>query len=220
MKRPLMQGNTPSLPTQNPNRAIIAAACEHSVRYRTYWGAISPYDGPHSARGYPRIPRKMQTLSPEQSSLAQAAVVSLVTFAALALLGLVLAYWTWAWLAPRPEPRTQPAVTGARAEVAYGLFGNSGRDNGGGREGAATTGVAVGLLGIVAASGNQPSYAVLRLDAKQTVAVREGGEIEPGIRLAEVHADHVVLERSGVRETLAWPKPGKSAVPAVPRATK
>ncbi len=162
----------------------------------------------------------MQALSPERSSLAQAAVVSLVTFAALALLGVVLAYWTWAWLAPRPEPRAQSAVTGGRAELAYGLFGSARRDNGGGREGAATTGVVVGLLGIVAASGSQPSYAVLRLDAKQTVAVREGGEIEPGVRLAEVHADHVVLERSGVRETLAWPKPGKSAVPAEPRATK
>ena len=69
----------------------------------------------------------MQALSPERSSLAQAAVVSLVTFAALALLGLVLAYWTWAWLAPRPEPRAQPAVTGGRAEVAYGLFGSARR---------------------------------------------------------------------------------------------
>ena len=37
----------------------------------------------------------------------------------------------------------------------------------------------------------QPSYAVLRLDAKQTVAVREGGEIEPGVRLVEVHADRL-----------------------------
>jgi general secretion pathway protein C len=162
----------------------------------------------------------MQALSPERSSLAQAAVVSLVTFAALVLLGLVLAYWTWAWLAPRPEPRAQPAVADGRAEAAYGLFGSARRDSGGGREGAATPGVAVGLLGIVAASGSQPSYAVLRLDAKQTVAVREGGEIEPGVRLVEVHTNHVVLERSGVRETLAWPKPGKSAVPAVPRATK
>jgi len=215
MKRPLMQGNTPSLPTLIPNRAIIAIAHEHSVRYRTYQGAISPYDGPHSARGFPRIPRKMQALSPERSSLVQAAGVSLVTFAALALLGLVLAYWTWAWLAPRPEARAQSAATVGQAEIAYGLFGSARRDNS-----AAPTGNTVGLLGIVAASGSQPSYAVLRLDAKQTVAVREGGEIEPGVRLIEVHADHVVLERSGLRETLAWPKPGKSAVPASPRATK
>ncbi len=62
---------------------------------------------------------------------------------------------------------------------------------------------------MVAASGDQPGYAVLRLDAKQSVAVREGEEIEPGVRLAEVGVDDVVLERGGVRETLAWPKQGK-----------
>ena len=158
-------------------------------------------------------------ISLERSNLAHTAVVSLATAAALALLGLVLAYWTWAWLAPRPEPRAQSAVTGGRAEVAYGLFGSARRDNSGDREGAATAGIAVGLLGIVAASGRESGYAVLRLDAKQTVAVREGGEIEPGVRLAEVHTDHVVLERSGVRETLAWPKSGKPAASAAPRAT-
>ena len=158
----------------------------------------------------------MQALSPERSSLAQAAVVSLVTFAALALLGLVLAYWTWAWLAPRPEPRAQAAVQpGGRAEAAYGLFGSAS-----GNHGAAPTGTVVGLLGVVAASGNQPGYAVLRLDSKQSVAVREGGEIEPGVRLAEVHADHVVLERGGVRETLDWPKQGKSAGAAAARTDK
>jgi general secretion pathway protein C len=158
----------------------------------------------------------MQALSPNRSSLAQTAAVSLVTFAALALLGLVLAYWTWAWLAPRPEPRAQAAVQpGGRAEAAYGLFGSARGDNG-----AAPTGIVIGLLGVVAASGSQSGYAVLRLDSKQTVAVREGGEIEPGVRLAEVHADHVVLERSGVRETLDWPNQGKSAGAAAARTNK
>jgi general secretion pathway protein C len=141
--------------------------------------------------------------------------VSLVTFAALALLGLVLAYWTWAWLAPRPEPRAQSAVTGGQVEAAYGLFGSARRDNS-----AAPTGTSVGLLGVVAASGSQSSYAVLRLDAKRSVAVREGGEIEPGVRLAEVHADHVVLERSGARETLVWTKQGKSTISAAPLTSK
>jgi len=158
----------------------------------------------------------MQAISPERSRLAQTAVVSLVTFAALALLGVVLAYWTWAWLAPRPEPRAQAAVQpGGRAEAAFGLFGTARGDTG-----AAPTGIVVGLLGVVAASGGRSGYAVLRLDSKQTVAVREGREIEPGVRLAEVHADHVVLERSGVRETLAWPKQGKSAVAGAPRTSK
>src|SRR5450759_192779 len=52
----------------------------------------------------------MPAISQERSSFAQTAVISLVTFAALALLALVLAYWTWEWLAPHPEPRAQEAV--------------------------------------------------------------------------------------------------------------
>ncbi len=171
----------------------------------------------------------MQAISLERSSFAPTAVVSLVTFAALALLGLVLAYWTWAWLGPRPEPPAQAAVqsdgrgvgsTAGPTQAAYGLFGSAQRD----RSGAAPTAIAVRLLAVVAASGgrsdNRSGYAVLRLDAKQTVAVREGGEIEPGVRLAEVHADHVVLERSGVRETLAWPERNASVGTAVPVTNK
>jgi general secretion pathway protein C len=145
----------------------------------------------------------MRQLLLDRSNIAQTAVVSLVTFAALALLGLVLAYWTWAWLAPRPEPRAQAAVqAGGRVEAAYGLFGSAQRD----RNGAAPAGIAVRLLGVVAASGSRPGYAVLRLDAKKTVAVLQGADVEPGLRLAEVHVDHIVLERNGARETLAWPE--------------
>ena len=58
----------------------------------------------------------------------------------------------------------------------------------------------------------------MRLDAQRTVVVREGGDIEPGVRLVEVHADHVVLERSGQRETLAWPELSKAVVPGASRA--
>jgi general secretion pathway protein C len=148
----------------------------------------------------------MRQLLLDRSNIAQTAVVSLVTFAALALLGLVLAYWTWAWLAPRPEPRAQAALTGGRAvgptQAAYGLFGSAQRD----RNGAAPAGIAVRLLGVVAASGSRSGYAVLRLDAKKTVAVLQGADVEPGLRLAEVHVDHIVLERNGARETLAWPE--------------
>ena len=163
----------------------------------------------------------MQAISPERTSFQQSAAVTLVTFAALVLLGLVLAYWTWAWFAPRPEPRAQ-AAGGAvgLSQAAYGLFGSARRDSG-----TAPAGIPLRLLGVVAAEGGRPDassgYAVFRLDAKQAIAVREGGEIEPGVRLAEVHADHVVLERSGVRETLAWPKQGKpaAAAAAAPRAS-
>ena len=153
----------------------------------------------------------MQATSLERSNFAQTAVVSLATFGALALLGLVLAYWTWAWLAPRPEPRAQAAMqTGGRGvgstagptEAAFALFGSAQRD----RIGAAPTANALRLLGVVAASGTRPGYAVLRLDAKKTLAVLQGAEVEPGLRLVEVHVDHIVLERNGARESLAWPE--------------
>lgn len=167
----------------------------------------------------------MQAISPERSSFAQTAAVSLMTVAALALLGLVLAYWTWAWLGPRPEPRAQAVQAAGWAagpsQAASDLFGGARRDSG-----TAPAGFPLRLLGVVAADGGRSvassvassGYAVFRLDAKQSVAVREGGEIEPGVRLAEVHADHVVLERGGVQEKLAWPEKSKPATAAAPLA--
>jgi len=155
----------------------------------------------------------MQDISLDRSGLAQTTVVSLVTLAALALLGGVLAYWTWVWLAPRPELRAQPLVDPAgRVASANTLFGSVQRD----RNIAAPTGIAIKLLGIVAASGGRRGYAVVQLEARQILAVHEGEDIAPGIRLAEVHADHVILERDGARETLAWPEKNASVKSPVP----
>jgi hypothetical protein len=55
---------------------------------------------------------------------------------------------------------------------------------------------------------------------RQIVTVREGEDIAPGLRLGEVATDHVVLERGGTREILAWPmkRPvGEAAAPRVGR---
>ena len=123
-----------------------------------------------------------------------------VTLAAAALLGVVLAYWSWAFLAPAPEPRAAAAAEArAAASSAHGLFGNARASQSAG---------AVRLTGVAAASGGRRGHAVLRLDGKRTLAVLQGEDVEPGLRLAEVHADHIVLERNGVRETLAWPQKG------------
>jgi general secretion pathway protein C len=149
----------------------------------------------------------MQALPFQREHVAENALVALMTFIALVLLAVVLAYWMWAWFAPRPEPRAPAAVQarGANLEVANGLFGSAQ-----GAKGSAANSGSAKLVGVVAASGSRPGYAVLRLDAKKSVAVQQGEEIEPGLRLAEVHADHVVLDRSGAREKLPLPeKAGK-----------
>lgn len=127
----------------------------------------------------------------------------LPNFAAVALLGALLAYWSWTWLGPAPAPRAPSAAMAAGAAAAGGLFGAV-------KQGAAAAGFgAIQLVGVVAATGDQRGHAVLRLDGKQTVAVLQGQDIEPGLHLAEVHADHVVLERNGAREALAWPEKGR-----------
>jgi general secretion pathway protein C len=148
----------------------------------------------------------MQLNALGRPDLARTAIVYLGTFSALILLGVVLAYWTWTVFAPRTEPRMWPAAEpAARVASAQGLFGGSPR----GRTAAASAGSAIKLLGVVAATGGRPGYAVVQLEARSSLAVREGGDIAPGIRLVEVHPDRVVLDRNGARETLAWPKAKK-----------
>jgi general secretion pathway protein C len=134
---------------------------------------------------------------------------------AVALLGAVLAYWTWAWFAPRAEPRVETsAVQNASVASAGTIFGNVPRA----QAAAAPTGIAIKLLGVVAASGGRRGYAVMQLEGKQILAVHEVEDVAPGIRLAEVRADHVILERNGVRETLALPERKGAATASGPAA--
>jgi general secretion pathway protein C len=124
---------------------------------------------------------------------------SAANLAALALLGVVLAYWTWVWLAPAAAARAPAAPESLSSSVSSArLFGSA-------SAGAAASG-SIRLIGIVAAWGERRGHAVLRLDGKTTVAVLQGEDIEPGLRLAEVHVDHIVMERSGAREVLTWPE--------------
>lgn len=138
-----------------------------------------------------------------RSDAVQKLTVRLVNLAALTLLGFVLAYWTWQWLAPAPQPRaTGGTVISAKASDADTLFGSAPAKTGE----TAQTSSSVKLLGVAAASGDRYGHAVLQADGKRVLAVREGGEVLPGLRLVEVWPDHVILDRSGIREKLALPR--------------
>ena len=134
----------------------------------------------------------------------QQAAVRVATLTALLLLGFVLAYWTWEWAAPKPElssfATTDVPPPSPDADRVFGAAAG-----GGAAAAQASTGT-IKLLGVAAASGQRPGHAVLQADGKRVLAVREGEEISPGLSLAEVRADHVVLERGGVREKLVLPK--------------
>lgn len=136
-----------------------------------------------------------------QSTIAQSALVAALTLAALTALCGVLAYWTWIWFGPKSAARLEaPPEQLSRVDAAYTLFGGQ-------RSSApAPTALAIKLLGVVASSATGTGYAVMQVEANKTLAVREGGDVAPGIRLAQVDKGQVVLERNGVRETLTLPE--------------
>ena len=135
--------------------------------------------------------------------VAEKLAVYAANLAALALLALVLAYWTWQWFAPRAEAISPIVSEAPRVETAAGLFGDA--------PAAGATGSAYTLVGIAAATGGRAGHAVLRIDNARTVAVREGEEISAGVKVSEVHSDRVVIDERGVRRTLEWPKPNRAA---------
>jgi general secretion pathway protein C len=142
----------------------------------------------------------MVGISPRRTNFAQSALVFAATLAALTLLSAVLAYWTWAWLAPRPAPRARMNDEAQlRIDAAYNLFGGARRNA------AAPAALAIKVLGVVAASGGNTGYAIVQVESNRIMAAREGSDIAPGIRLAQVQAGQIILERNGTRETLALP---------------
>jgi general secretion pathway protein C len=162
-----------------------------------------------------RLYRGMLAMQFDRSNLSQRALVTVVTIAAVTAFSLVAAYWTWTWFAPRPEWRA-PASAGNTGGAAGTLFGAAAKE----RNAAAPTGIAIRLLGIVAATAGRKGYAVMEVEPRQIMAVHEGDDVAPGIRLAEVEPDHVTLERNGRPETLTWPEKNKPAEPAPVRTNR
>src|SRR5262249_33490395 len=138
----------------------------------TTTGCAVLYGNHYGLRAAPTLParasRKMQVLSLERPGLVQTAAVSLVTLAALALAATVLAHWTWARGAPHAEPRAAPAAEPTSGITsAQNLFGTLQRE----RNAAAPTGIAVKLLGVVAASRGRRGYAVIQIEGRDILAV-------------------------------------------------
>ena len=126
---------------------------------------------------------------------------ALATSAALLLLCAVMAYWTWAWLAPDTAVITPEAAAPQRTDAAKQLFGGGAQNP----LPATASGPVVRLTG-VAAAGNGESYAVLQIDAGRAITVREGADIMPGMRLLQVMPSGIVIEHHGRRETIALPE--------------
>ena len=103
---------------------------------------------------------------------------------------LLLAKHAWVLFAPSEHavPGTTVATQSAQAEQ---LFGSVSATN------ASASLNGIRPIGIFASRKN--GFAVLLTDTGQ-IGVGVGGQVAPGVRLIETHADFVILERDGVRQ--------------------
>ena len=118
-----------------------------------------------------------------------------------------LAYWTWVFVAP---PSASPAPTSAPADVDLAaiarLFGGSAPSVTG-----ATTVDGLALKGVVAPTPGVSASAIFAPRAGKDISVFIGEEVRPGVKLAEVLPDHVIVSRAGTRERIDLAEPHSAA---------
>lgn len=115
-----------------------------------------------------------------------------------------LAYWSMQLFKPPLRPVAAPpraAQQVVRTEAAAALLGGR------------TANVAVAsnyqLRGIIFSGSPHNSVAILSADGKPAQAVRVDMEIAPGVKIAEVHRDYVLLSEGGATKRVELPESAK-----------
>lgn len=121
---------------------------------------------------------------------------SFATFLLVLALAWQLAYWTWVFVAPRTS--TSVAAPGREVDLAAvaALFGATAPGP------ASATPASLRLKGVVAPTPGVAASAIFGTGSGRDLAVFVGGEVQSGVKLAEVHPDHVILSRGGVKERI------------------
>lgn len=151
----------------------------------------------------------MATVTEPVEQQRTGALGNLVLLALVLVLAFQLAYWTWVFLSP---PRSAVTVT-EQADVDLAavarMFGAAPP---------AGTGVAsssgLRLKGVVAPTPGVAASAIFSAGTGKDIAVYVEREVQPGVKLAEVHPDHVIVARAGVRERIDLEAPRSTAAQA------
>lgn len=130
--------------------------------------------------------------TPERNLLGDLVMVVLVL-----VLAWQLAHWTWIFAtpAPAPAPATSPTDNLVDLGVAARLFGGS----------AATTTTSVPglkLKGVVAPTPGTAASAIFSTGTGRDLSIFVGNDVQPGVKLVEVHPDHAIVARAGVEERI------------------
>jgi len=126
-------------------------------------------------------------------------------FGTLVVVALVLvaawqaAYWTWVFVAPPPVAASAAPQAGVDLAAVARLFGAAPPT---GASSTTPTSAQLRLKGVIAPTPGVEASAIFSTGAGKDVAVHIDREVEPGTKLVEVHPDHVVVARAGVRSRI------------------
>ena len=134
---------------------------------------------------------------------------TILVVALVLVLAYQLAYWTWVFVAPAPRPA--PATS--RADVDFDAIA---RIFGASPPGAVATTSSLRLTGVVAPTPGVEASAIFAGPSGKDVSVYLDGEVQPGVKLVEVHPEHAVVSRAGVRERVDLETP-RNVAAASPR---
>lgn len=151
----------------------------------------------------------MAAISPPADSPGLAGRLAVV--ALVLALAWLLAHWTWVFVAPAPRAATPAAAGDVDFDAIARLFGA-------GPPSAAPAASGLRLKGVIAPTPGVEASAIFAGPGGRDVAVYLDGEVQPGVKLVEVHPDHAIVARAGVRERVELEKPRALASAAVPGA--
>jgi general secretion pathway protein C len=123
-----------------------------------------------------------------------------------------LAYWTWVFVAPPKVAAPAPAQQQVDLAAVARLFGADAPAGG-----SASAGLK--LKGVIAPTPGTAASAIFSKGSGRDLAVYIDNDIEPGLKLIEVHPDHVIVSRAGARSRIELEEPrstqaaGRGATP-------
>ena len=110
-----------------------------------------------------------------------------------------LAHWFWRFSAPPPRPGVASEASAVDPAAIARLFGAA-PPAGSTTSAAASSGLR--LKGVVAPTPGVAASAIFSTGSGRDIAVYIDREVQPGVKLVEVHPDHAVVSRNGARERI------------------
>ena len=140
---------------------------------------------------------------------------ALVVVALVLVLAWQLAHWTWVFFAPASVSQDNAAESSVDLALAARLFGGTSSGVTG-----ASANAGLRLKGVIAPTPGVAASAIFSTGSGKDVPVFLGEEVQKGVKLAEVHPDHVIVSRAGVETRIDLEAPHSMAPAAGSRPSR